>query len=120
VILIVEDDADVREDLADLLRHKGYEVTTAANGRDAHDGIQGLAGRPDLILLDLMMPVMDGWQFRALQLQDPALATIPVVILSGAGDVRREAAALGAAGYVKKPFKLNVLLSAIEHARVTS
>src|ERR1051326_5429673 len=115
-ILIVEDDADIREDLADILRDEGYDVTTAANGRDARDRLKASEDRPDLILLDLMMPVMDGWQFRTEQLKDAALAEIPVVILSGAGDVRREAAALGASGYVTKPFKIGALLGVIHQA----
>ena len=71
---------------------------------------------PDLILLDLMMPVMSGWQFRVEQLKDSELAKIPVVILSGAGDVRREASALGAAGYAMKPFTLEALIGVVERA----
>ena len=117
MILIVEDDADIREDLAEILRDQGYEVVTKENGAAArdwlHDHVNSL---PDVILLDLMMPVMDGWHFRAEQLQDASLAKIPVVVLSGAGDVRREASALGAAGYVSKPFKLDALLGVVHRA----
>jgi signal transduction histidine kinase len=115
-ILIVEDDADIREDLADFLRADGYDVVTTENGRAARDWLQHVGVLPDVILLDLMMPVMDGWQFRAEQLQDTTLARIPVVVLSGAGDVRREATALGAAGYVAKPFKLDSLLGVVHQA----
>jgi CheY-like chemotaxis protein len=113
LILIVEDDTDIREDLAEILRAEGYEVATAANGEVACDWLWHAPALPDVILLDLMMPVMDGWHFRAEQLQDATLAGIPVVVLSGAGDVRREATALGAAGYVTKPFKLDSLLGVV-------
>jgi len=113
LILLVEDDGDIREDLADILRDQGYEVVTTANGQEACDWLRTAGTLPHCILLDLMMPIMDGWHFRAEQLKDVALARIPVVILSGAGDVRKEAAALGVAGYVMKPFKLDALLSVV-------
>jgi len=116
LILIVEDDGDIREDLADILRNEGYEVLTASNGQEACDRLRSPSALPDLILLDLMMPIMDGWQFRAEQLKDASLAQIPVIVLSGAVDVRKEAAALGAAGYASKPFKLDVLLSMIRQS----
>ena len=112
LILIVEDDADIREDLAAILRDLGYRVVTAANGRDAYEQLRAADAKAlhDLILLDLMMPVMDGWHFRAKQLANEALAHIPVVLLSGAGDVQSEALSLATAGYVEKPFKLDALL----------
>ncbi len=113
VILIVEDDLDIQEYLADILRDEGYEVMTASNGQEACDRLRSPSALPDLILLDLMMPIMDGWQFRAEQLKDAALALIPVIVLSGSIDVRKESAALGAAGYATKPFKLDALLSTI-------
>ena len=116
LILIVEDDADIREILADFLRVKGYDVATAANGLAARDWLRSTRALPALILLDLMMPVMDGWLFRAEQLLDAALASIPVIVLSGAGDVRKEAAALGAVAYVTKPFKLDALLGMLERS----
>lgn len=116
-ILIVEDDADIREDLADLLRTEGYEVLTAENGLAAREWLRSARVLPELILLDLMMPVMDGWHFRSYQLLDAALARIPVVVLSGAGDVRREAATLKAAGYVTKPFHLDGLLDVLRRVR---
>jgi DNA-binding response OmpR family regulator len=112
-ILIVEDDADIREELADILRAEGYEAMTAENGLAARDLLHSARQLPDVILLDLMMPVMDGWHFRAEQLEDAALSSIPVIVVSGAGDVRREAEALGAAGYVTKPFKLDSLLGVV-------
>ena len=83
-ILIVEDDSDLREALSEVLRDEGYSVESAADGREALDRLRRDL-RPSLILLDLTMPVMNGWQFRAEQRRDPALSEIPVVVLS-AGD----------------------------------
>src|SRR5690606_2328003 len=81
-VLVVDDDEDIRLILAQILSLQGYDAPTAANGLDAlsqlYDGVE-----PCLILLDLMMPAMSGWEFRTKQLQDPKLAQIPVVVLSG-------------------------------------
>ena len=86
VVLIVDDDEDIRDALKDLLEDEGYRVLTADNGRDALETLAGGAA-PRVILLDLMMPVMDGWQFRIEQKKDPLLAAIPVVVITAAGDV---------------------------------
>jgi DNA-binding response OmpR family regulator len=115
-VLLVEDDDDIREAVGDGLRSQGYEVVTAANGLIARDWLRNAGVLPNVILLDLMMPVMDGWQFRSEQLLDGALAAIPVIILSGAGDVGKEAAALGAAGYVTKPFNIEALIGVVERS----
>src|SRR5262245_62354165 len=80
-VLIVEDDADLRDMMAQLLSMQGFKAATVANGREALDYLRS-GSRPDLILLDLMMPVMDGWEFRRQQVADPELAGVPVVILS--------------------------------------
>jgi len=111
-VLIVEDDPDIREDLADLLRARGYAVQTACNGRDALDELRA-GDLPRVILLDLMMPVMNGWDFRSHMLQDSTLARIPVVLLSGAADVQQHAAALHAADFVTKPIKLDRLYAMV-------
>jgi CheY-like chemotaxis protein len=111
-ILIVEDDALTREALTVMLEEDGYRVRSAANGRDALDCLR--EGRPpDLILLDLMMPVMNGWDFVRAQMGDPSLAAIPVVICSGTSDCKQQATALGAAGYLKKPIEVEALLRTI-------
>jgi CheY-like chemotaxis protein len=109
-ILLVEDDVDIRIDLADILRTEGYEVATVANGQEALDWLHNHGNQASLILLDLMMPVMNGWDFRARQLEEPDLGAIPVVLLSGAGDVARHANALKTAGYLIKPLRLDSLL----------
>jgi CheY-like chemotaxis protein/CBS domain-containing protein len=110
-ILVVEDDPDVRDEVAELLRDHGYHVETASDGRDALQRLSETQ-RPGLILLDLVLPVMDGWALRAQLLKNPELADVPVVLLSGAADVRAEAAALKAAGYLSKPFAPQALLDA--------
>jgi CheY-like chemotaxis protein len=114
-VLIVEDEADIRDSLAEILVMEGYEVVTAENG--SHGLAVATRVRPTLILLDLLMPEMDGWAFRAHQRCDPALATIPVVIMSAVDNIRREASALGA-DYLVKPIVLAALINAVErHSR---
>jgi CheY-like chemotaxis protein len=83
VILVVDDDAISRETLAGLLSKKGYSVASAENGRQALDYLR--SSTPALILLDLMMPVMSGWEFLALKKTDPRLEPLPVVVMTGSG-----------------------------------
>src|ERR1043165_8287365 len=94
-ILIVEDDADLRDSLAEILTEAGYCVDCAINGLQALRHLQAVAA-PQLILMDLWMPVMDGWVFRALLKQDPALAQIPVVVISATVPSDSRAASLDA------------------------
>ena len=111
-ILIVEDDLDVREALTQVLEFEGYYVVGATNGQEALDQLRAGA-HPSLILLDLMMPVMDGLQFRAAQMRDPSLAQIPVIVISADGKVEQKVASLGVAGYMKKPLDVDSLLALI-------
>jgi CheY-like chemotaxis protein len=104
-VLIVEDDRDIRETLVELLASAGYETAQAANGRDALDAARH--ARPQLIVLDLMMPVMDGWQFRSEQRRDPALAPIPVIVISACDP----SAALDADLFLQKPFPMDRLVA---------
>ena len=113
-VLLVEDDEDIRVSVTEILRDEGFNVIPAVDGDDALRWLRGAAEPPRLILLDLMMPVMDGWAFRAAQLADARLADIPVVILSAATDVRRHAAQLHADDYLVKPLDVPLLLNAIE------
>lgn len=108
-VLVVEDDLDIREVMRMVLEASGYLVLEAGDGAEAL--VVARAHQPRVILLDLMMPGMDGFQFRELQLQDPAIASIPVVIVSGGGTVPQKAAALGAAGYLVKPTDVQRLLA---------
>jgi CheY-like chemotaxis protein len=112
-VLIVEDEDEIRELLAEMLADHGFGVVTAKNGAD---GLRALRSgtRPHLVLLDLMMPVMDGWQMRAEMLADPQLAGIPVVIISGAADLQDGIEALAAARVLTKPVKWPVLLECVE------
>src|SRR5436309_15079432 len=107
-VLIVEDDADLREMMAQLLSLEGFQATAVANGREALEYLHE-ADVPQVILLDLMMPVMDGWEFRRKQQADPALASVPVIVLS-ALDLAR-AGNLDATACLKKPRDFDHLLA---------
>jgi CheY-like chemotaxis protein len=111
-ILIVEDDADFRDTLAELLQFEGYQVTQAGNGREALAHLRQSAP-PCLILLDLMMPEMNGWEFREAQRQDPALAQIPVAVVTGVRNDAQTLAAFGAVGYFQKPVNVSDLLTTV-------
>jgi CheY-like chemotaxis protein len=112
-ILVVEDDELTRDALRLILEAKHYTVHGSANGWEALDHLRHSAV-PALILLDLMMPVMDGWQFRRHLTQHAAWASIPVVVFSAAGNIHQEAASLGAAGYLEKPIDLDKLLDTVQ------
>ena len=107
-ILLVEDDEITRGAIKMVLEWEGYQVDCAGNGREALDYLHN-QDKPALILLDVMMPVLDGEQFREEQKRDPALAPIPVVVVSALD----AAAWLDAAGHVRKPFQVEELLAAI-------
>lgn len=111
-ILIVEDDDEIRDLLAEMLADTGFIVTTARNGREGLEQLRS-GPRPDVVLLDLMMPVMDGWQLRAEMLADPELAKIPVIIVSGAADMQDDGTSLAASRILTKPVKWPVLLESI-------
>ncbi|NUQ77733.1 MAG: response regulator [Polyangiaceae bacterium] len=112
-ILLVEDDTDVREALAYLLSDQGYDVACAEDGQEAltylHEG-----HKPALILLDLMMPRMNGFEFRAAQKREPELASIPVIVLSASGNVAARTSGLDAAVALEKPIAFEKLCRAIE------
>jgi CheY-like chemotaxis protein len=112
-ILIVDDDKDVRIALAELLEGEGYTVAGAHNGREALKLMRG-GLHPAIILLDLMMPVMDGWDFRSEQQRDPALSHVPVVIVSASGfSAESIHTQFRPAGYVPKPLEHKQLLDVI-------
>ena len=111
-VLIVEDDRDTREMLGRFLELEGFEVHTAANGEIALEALRGGNHDHCVILLDLMMPVMDGWQFRRQQVRDPQLAAIPVVIITAAGP-RDAVPPIQADGWLSKPVDFDRLLETI-------
>jgi CheY-like chemotaxis protein len=111
-LLVVDDDHDILLSLQDALEMEGYCVTTASTGREALETLEnGL--RPDLILLDLMMPDISGWAFRAWQRSQEEFASIPVVIVSGQGLSASEVSRLGVEGYLPKPLDLDDLLATV-------
>jgi len=111
-VLVIEDDADVREMVATLLKTRGYESAVCADGVEAF--AQLYAGLwPCMILLDLMMPKMDGWQFMEQLRAVPAFSRIPVVVLSAYGSPEG-VRSLGAADYLRKPFDPDALVAAVE------
>jgi CheY-like chemotaxis protein len=115
-LLFIEDDDATRRSLAEALQGDGYEVVTAANGREALQFLQnGL--RPSAILLDVMMPVMDGWDFRHVQLSDPSLREIPVLLVTASGfsleTIRQQ---FGDVELIRKPIRYAVLQEALRRA----
>ena len=113
-ILIVDDDNDVRSALAELLEEEGFAVEGAPNGRAALARLRDGAAHPAVILLDLMMPGMDGWDFRSEQMRDPNLAAVPVVIVSASGFSRESIRTqFRPAAYVEKPIERGELLDVI-------
>lgn len=107
-VLVVDDDPDIRELLVSVLSDDGYEAASARDGRDALEVLD--RWRADVILLDLMMPVMDGWTFAARMKEK---WTIPIVVLSAATEVKKHAAQLGAVDVIPKPFDIETLLPLI-------
>jgi CheY-like chemotaxis protein len=113
-VLIVEDDRDVRDSLLEVLEDNEYRPVAAANGQEALEQLRQMSCPPCLILLDVMMPVMDGWQFRAEQRDDPSLSAIPVVVISAHASAAEAAQKMSAAGFLKKPVRLESLLQTVE------
>lgn len=111
LVLVVDDDPDILEAVCDILEGEGYRVARARNGREALTRID--EERPLLILLDLMMPVMDGHAFAQVLHGRERDRAIPIVVISADGDPQK-AAALGARGFLAKPFDIDALLSEVE------
>jgi CheY-like chemotaxis protein len=110
-VLVVDDDQDIREALCELLRDEGYEAVAVANGQEALTYLRS-GKAPCVILLDLMMPVMDGWEFRRRQTSDPELSKIPVIIISAAGGLR--ASSIAAEKVLAKPLHLDQVLDVLQ------
>jgi CheY-like chemotaxis protein len=112
-ILLIEDDRDICEVVVDVLADEGFQTIAVANGAEGLKRLRSPEARPFLIVLDLMLPVMDAWQFRAAQQSDAALAAIPVVIFSANPKIAEHADTLGAAAILRKPPNLEELLKIV-------
>jgi CheY-like chemotaxis protein len=110
-VLIVDDDPAIREAVCELLADEGHRAIGVANGQEALDLLRS-GGRPGMILLDLMMPVMDGMSFRAKQLEDPVLGAIPVAVITASD--RRAAASMNVEAVLPKPLDIDELLRTIQ------
>jgi two-component system response regulator MprA len=112
-LLVVDDDRDIREALQDVLEGAGYCVRLAGDGREALETLRTDDWTPDLILLDLMMPRMNGFEFRDVQRKEEPLCSIPVLLASADPALPQAARSLGVAGYLRKPLDLDDLLGAV-------
>jgi CheY-like chemotaxis protein len=108
----VDDTRDARDGLADVLESEGIPALRAANGEEALAQLSQCA-LPGLILLDLMMPVMSGWEFRSRLQERPDWAAIPIVVMSGVDDVHRQVTDLKVDGYLRKPLDMRILLDVV-------
>jgi CheY-like chemotaxis protein len=113
-ILVVEDDQGIRETLIELLGAEGYLVLSASDGLEALQVLRQANPKPDLILLDIMMPVMDGLNFRVEQLKDSSISGVPVVVMSADQKIIEKKEKIGAIGHIKKPLDLDVFLGALK------
>ena len=109
-VLLAEDDEDLREAMVDTLNDAGYSVAAVANGRDALEWLEDTPTPPKIILLDLMMPVMDGWQFLSERQKTPKVASVPVVVLSANGSFLEQG---GTVAFLRKPVAVKPLLELI-------
>ncbi len=113
-IFVIEDEEMIRESIVEFLAENGYDAIGAAHGREALDKLTALPEpRPCLILLDLMMPIMDGRAFRERQLESPNLAAIPIIVVSAYRDLAKTAVELRAVGHLEKPLRLPDLLRTV-------
>ena len=110
-ILVVDDDPAIRDVVADILEISDYPVDTAVNGAEALEKIR--RERPAAVLLDLMMPVMNGWEFLRACRKEPPCAHVPVVVMSAARDASNVVDELGAQAFLPKPFELDTILSVV-------
>ncbi|NBD09956.1 MULTISPECIES: response regulator transcription factor [Corallococcus] len=113
-LLVVDDDMDIRDALQDALELEGYAVQLAADGLEALERLRSSEPRPQLILLDLMMPRMDGVAFREALRHERACSDIPVLVASADLDVRDTVDGMGVAGYLRKPLDLSALLLTVK------
>ena len=114
-VLLVEDDADIQEAMVDILTDEGFAVRVANNGQDALNALAEPHYRPQVILLDLMMPVMDGHEFRRRQVAHAGWRDISVVVISADRNARDKSLQMAAQGFLPKPINLDDLLHTLEN-----
>jgi CheY-like chemotaxis protein len=119
-VLVVEDDADIRETVAELLLEEGYIVHTANSGVEALDYLAGAPTLPDVVLLDLMMPVMDGWTFYDQLQKESRWARLPIVVISADANVHEKAARMNPVACLRKPVGIDELLTIVARFRRAS
>ncbi len=106
-VLVVDDERDIREAVAEVLKDEGFEVLDATDGAEALQQLR--AHHPAVVLLDLMMPGMNGWEFCAARNLEPELSAIPIIVISALGRV----SGIDAQAFLQKPFELDALVSAV-------
>jgi CheY-like chemotaxis protein len=116
-VLVVEDDTDIRETVAELLVEEGYEVHTAMSGLDALEWLREGEALPDVVLLDLMMPIMDGWTFYDHLQREARWAALPIVVISADANVQERAARLKPVACLRKPVGIDELLEVVARFR---
>jgi CheY-like chemotaxis protein len=118
-ILVVEDDATIRDLISELLADEHYTVVQATDGRAARAYLHTAPDLPRLIILDLMMPIMNGWEFLRARQDDPVVRTIPVLVLSATPSIEGSVAALGAQEALEKPIDLDRLVAMVQRYRAS-
>ena len=113
-VLVVDDDEDIVDNIRILLEGAGYQVIAASDGREALAALADPNPLPSVILLDLMMPVMTGFEFREAQLADPRIATVPVVLMTADGHISEKTQRLSVDVAIGKPFGIAKLLAAVQ------
>jgi two-component system alkaline phosphatase synthesis response regulator PhoP len=111
-VLLVEDDIDISEAVESILQEEGYKIQCAFNGKEALEYLRTAKSNPELILLDIMMPYMNGYEFRECQLKDPKISSIPTIILSAAGK-HEDIDKLHFKETLKKPLDLDTLIDVV-------
>ncbi len=109
-ILVVEDDDDIRNAMVDLLESEGYNTESAINGKDALEKLRRINQKPCLVMLDMMMPIMNGREFLDEVMKDSHLAPIPILIVSAIAD---KSNSKGSVGFLKKPIDIDVVLKVV-------
>jgi len=112
-VFLIEDDQDIRSSIIEVLEDEGIPIEWATNGEEAMERLLSAESKPSLILLDLRLPVKDGFQFRSEQLSNPQLADIPVVVISADGKLQEKTQDLGISGLLRKPVDIEQLVNTV-------